>query len=194
MTRSVTGAVASAITQPTVGMVIFVEMLFGSGALRVCSAGYNLTWNSQTWQGVGALGAIEEVKEGEGGEVTGLAFTLSGVPSSHIAIALAENYQGRVVNVYVGFLDLPTHAVLADPVPEWSGRIDQMPIVDARGGTATIRVTAENELYDFARPAPLYWTDEDQRKLYPTDTGLRFAKQLNERVLSWPAAEFFKRN
>lgn len=193
MTRALTSAVAAAITQPSVGLVLFVEMLFDSGTLRVCSAGYPLSWNGQTWQGVGALGTIEEVREGESGEVTGLAFTLSGVPSTHLALALEEKYQGRVVNVYVGFLDLPTHAILADPVLEWSGRIDQMPIVDARDGNATVRVTAENELYDFARPAPLFWTDEDQRKLYPGDTGLRFAKQLSERTLTWPAAAFYRR-
>lgn len=173
-------------------LVVFVEMLFDSGALRVCTAGYNLTWNSQSWQGVGQMGAIEEVKEGEGGEVTGLAFAISGVPSAHIALALGENYQRRVVNVYVGFLDLPSHAIIADPVLEWSGLLDTMAVVD-EGTTSTIRVTAENELYDFARPSPLYWTDEDQRKLYPTDTGLRFAKQLNDRPIIWPAAEFFRR-
>jgi len=192
MTRSVTGAVDSAITQGNVGMLTFVELLFDSGTLRTCSAGYDVTYSGNVWQGVGQLGAIEEVKEGEGGEVTGLAFVLSGVPSSHIALALGENYQRRIVNVYVGFLDLPSHAVLADPVLEWSGLLDTMAVVDD-GAKSTIRVTAENELYDFARPSPLYWTDEDQQKLHPGDTGLRFAKQLNDRPIVWPAAEFFRR-
>ena len=192
MTRPVTGAVATAIAQPNVGLLLFVEMLFDSAPLRVCSAGYNVDWNGFTWQGVGALGALEEVKEAEGGEVTGLGFVISGVPSSHIAIALGENYQGRVVNVYIGFLNLPTHAILADPVLEWSGRLDQMTVAD-EGEFATIRVTAENELFDFARPAPLYWSNEDQQKLYPGDRGLEFAAQLTERALVWPAAEFFKK-
>lgn len=193
MTRSTTGAVATALTQPSVGLILFVEMLFDASPMRVCSAGFDVQWNSLTWNGLGQLGTIEEVREGEGGEVTGLAFVLSGVPSSMIAVALGEKYQRRIVNVYVGFLDLPTHAVLADPVLEWSGLIDTMAVVDG-AESATIRVTAENELYDFARPAPLYWTDEDQQKLYPGDTGLRFAKQLTDRALVWPAAEFFKRN
>ena len=122
----------------------------------------------------------------------GLAFTLSGVPTSVIAIALGEKYQRRAVNVYVGFLDLRTHAILPDPVVEWSGLMDTMAVVD-EAETATIRVTAENELYDFERPSPIYWTDEDQRRLYPTDTGLRFAKQLNDRALVWPASEFWRR-
>jgi hypothetical protein len=192
VTRSVTGSVATALAQPTVGLILFVEMLFDASPLRVCSAGYDVQWGGNTWNGLGQLGTIEEVREGEGGEVTGLAFQLSGVPSSLIAIALGEKYQRRVVNVYVGFLDLPTHGILADPVLEWSGLMDAMAVVD-EAGTATIRVTAENELYDFARPAPIYWTDEDQQKLYPGDTGLRFAKQLSDRAIVWPAAEFFRR-
>jgi hypothetical protein len=192
VTRSVTGAVASAVAQPQVGLILLVEMLFDASPVRVCSAGYDVQWNSATWSGLGQLGAIEEVQEGEGAEVTGLAFTLSGVPSSLIATALDEKFQRRVVNVYVGFLDLPTHAILADPVLEWSGLMDVPTIVDD-GTTSTIRVTAENELFDFARPAPLFWTNEDQQKLYPGDTGLRFAKQLTDRPIVWPSAEFFRR-
>jgi hypothetical protein len=115
---------------------------------------------------------------------------LSGVPSSSIAVALGEKYQRRIVNVYVGILDLPNHSIIADPVLEWSGLIDTMTVVDS-GDSGVIRVTAENELFDFARPAPLYWTDEDQQKLYPGDTGLRFARQLAERPIVWPAAAFF---
>ena len=192
MTRTVTSGVTAQIATANVAIVIFVEMLFDSAPLRVCSAGYNVDWNGSTWLGIGQLGAIEEVKEGEGGEVSGLAFVLSGVPSANIALALGENYQRRVCNVYAGFLDLPTHAVLADPVLEWSGLLDLMSVSDD-GNTGTIRVTAENELYDFARPSPLLWTDEDQRKLYPSDTGLRFAKQLNDRPIIWPSAEALKR-
>lgn len=190
MTRSVTGAVATAIAQPNVGLVLLLEMLLDSGTLRVCSAGYDLIQGGNTWSGVGQLGTVEEVREGEGGEVSGLAFVLSGVPSALLASALGEQYQRRAVNLYVAFLDLPTHAILADPVLEWSGLIDQMTLAD-EGEVSTIRVTAENELYDFARPLPLYWTDEDQQRLYPGDTGLRFARQLSERPLVWPAAAFF---
>jgi hypothetical protein len=194
VTRSVTGAVATALTQPSVGLVLFVEMMFDATPMRVCSAPYSIQWNSFTWTGLGNLGTVEEVREAEGGEVSGLAFTLTGVPTSMIATALGEKYQRRVVNVYVGFLNLPQHGLLADPVLEWSGLIDTMAVVDeARSGAATIRVTAENELYDFARPAPLFWTDEDQQRLYPGDTGLRFAKQLTDRQIVWPAADFFKR-
>jgi hypothetical protein len=192
VTRALTGAVTTAVAQPQVGLILLVEMLFDASPVRVCSAGYDVQWNSATWSGLGQLGAIEEVQEGEGAEVTGLAFTLSGVPSSLIATALDEKFQRRVVNVYVGFLDLPTHAILADPVLEWSGLMDVPTIVDD-GTTSTIRVTAENELFDFARPAPLFWTNEDQQKLYPGDTGLRFAKQLTDRPIVWPSAEFFRR-
>lgn len=192
MTRSVTGSVATALTQPTVGLVLFVELVFDAGPMRLCSAPYSIEWNGFTWTGLGNLGTVEEVRESETGEVTGLAFVLSGVPSSIIAIALGETYQRRVVNLYVGFLDLPSHGILPDPVLEWSGLIDTMAVIDDNDN-ATIRVTAENELYDFERPAPLYWTDEDQRKLYPDDTGLRFSKQLNDRPLIWPAAEFWRR-
>lgn len=192
MTRATTGAVATSLAQPTVGLVLLVELLFDAAPMRVTSAPYSIEWNGHTWTGLGQLGSVEEARETESGEVTGLAFTLTGVPPSMLAIALGETYQGRTVNLYVGTLALPTHALQADPVLEWSGRMNLMTTLEDQG-VGAVRVSAENEAFDFARPAPLFWTDEDQQRLYPGDTGLRFAKQLENRPIVWPAADFWRR-
>ncbi len=191
MTRSLTGGQTTAVQSAGLGLLIFVEMLFDSGALRVCSAGYDYAWNSFTWLGVGQLGTVEPVRESETGEVSGLAFSLSGVPSTHISLAMNEPYQGRTVRVYFGLLDA-NYALIGTPVLEWEGAIDIMTIEDS-GTTSTIRVTAENELFDFERPNVLLLTDEDQQKLFTGDLGLQYAAQMVDRPLVWPSAEYFKR-
>lgn len=191
MTRALTSAVQAAVASPNVGLVIFVEMLFDSAPLRLCTAGYDVVWNGVTWSGVGTVGEVQPIREAEGGEVSGLSFSISGVPSSYVAQALGELYQGRLVRIYVGFLDLPSHAILADPVLEWAGRLDTMQLQD-NGGTASIVVNAENELYDFDRPLVLMWSNEVQQARYPGDRGLEYIPQMAERQIVWPSADFFK--
>lgn len=190
--RGASSAVQTALAADNVGIVIFVEMLFDSGAVRVCTAGYNFTWNGFTWLGLGQLGEIQPLEESEGSEIIGLKFTISGVDPAYLSLALQEAYQGRTVNVYVGFLNLPNYTIIADPVLEWSGQMDQMIIVDGADGTATVTVTAENELYDFSRSRQLSYSHEDQIRLFPGDTGLEYAASLEKQPIIWPSADFFK--
>lgn len=189
MTRSVSSAVQTALNADNIGVIIFVEMLFDSGALRVCSAAYDFDWNGFTWKGLAQLGNIEPIEESSGNQVVGLRFTLSGVDSSLLALAQAEQYQGRVANVYVGFLALPNYTVIVDPILEWAGKMDQMVITDSPDGKSQISVTVENELFDFARPVDLYYTDEDQQRLHPGDNGFKYVKLLDKQQIVWPSAE-----
>jgi hypothetical protein len=89
------------------------------------------------------------VRESAQSEATGLRFTLSGAIGAYQSLALAEPIQGDPVLLYVAFFDA-NHQIVADPVLEWSGLIDQMTVVDD-GQSSIIRITAENELFDFAR-------------------------------------------
>jgi hypothetical protein len=192
MSRDLTLAVESASQAAQVGIVQFVEMIFDSDPVYLCSAGYNIVWDSKTWFGVGQLGTIDEVVDNISGEVVGLSFTLSGIPSINLSYALLEPYQGRQCNVYIGFLALPNHTLIIDPVLEWSGNLDQMLLQD-NDNTGLIKVTAENELIDFSRPRPIMWTNEEQQKRYPGDKGLEYSAQMAERPLTWPSAEYYRR-
>lgn len=187
--RTLPSPSTSAIAQANVGVVIFVEMDFASGFVRVCSAGHSMSALGETFLGVGRFGEIEPVREGEGGEVSGLSFDLSGVPSQYIATALGEQYQGRAVRVYVGFLALPNHSMVADPTLEWEGRMDTMTVVD-EGGTSRIQVKAEHELYDAERPNTVNWSDEEQQRRFPGDLFLQYVAQMSTREIVWPAASF----
>lgn len=195
MPRSLTSNQQTAIAAGNVVMVLFVEMLFDAGALRVTSMGYDIDFNGHTWQGVGQLGSLQPVREAEGGEVSGLQFELSGVPSALLSLALSEatEAQGRACNVYVGFLDPATYTLIDNAaVDEWKGKLDVMTVGDD-GEQSVIRVTAENELFDFQRPDVLLWTDEEQQRLYAGDLGLQYVAQQGVRPLVWPAASFFAR-
>jgi hypothetical protein len=190
MTRGLSGAAITASQANATGLFVLLELLLDSGAFRVCTAGQDVSWNGYTWLAVGQLGKISAIEETEGGQVKGLQLELSSIPSGILNTALVETFQGRACNVYVAFLNLPQHTIIATPVNEWAGTLDVMAISDD-GQTGMIQVTAENALFDFARPVPLNWSDSEQQALYVGDLGLQYVPQMAIKQITWPAASYF---
>jgi hypothetical protein len=170
------------------GLALLAEMAFESGTLYATSAPIDIDWNGNTYLGGRQVG-VEEVKD-QGGEVQGLRFSLSGVPSEMVALALNESLQGRSVVLRVALLDPDTQAI-GQVLQLWSGTMDQMPV---RHGpeSSTITVTAEHRGIYFARPKPLRYTDADQRRLYPGDSALEYIVRQSQHQDIWPSAEYFK--
>jgi hypothetical protein len=169
-------------------LVQLIEMDFASGMLYASTAPMDIEWSGHTYLG-GRQIAVEAVSD-QGGEVQGLRFSLSGVPSELLALALAEPLQGRSVVLRLALLDPDTQAI-GHVMPLWRGSMDQMPV---RHGaeTSSITVTAEHRGIAFARPKPLRYTDADQRRLFSGDRCLEYLVSQAQHPDVWPAAEYFK--
>lgn len=182
-TRNVTGAMQAAAQARDQRPLLLVEALFDSGPLRLWNGLGDLSWNGETWNGSGSLLGIEPGGETQAVAAPGANFTLTGIDSALVALALDEDYQGRKVTMWLGLFDA-AGAVIVDPVPVFSGRLDVMEI-DEGGETATIRVSAESRLADLERPPGGVYTDEDQKARYPGDRGLEFVAALQDREVIW---------
>lgn len=182
MPRTMTDAARSAITDSNVPMLLFIEMDFASGFLRVNNSGQTFTWDGNEWFGVGSLGSVESIIEASDLSANGLAFQLSGVDTSLVSVAMTQKYQGRAVKVWYAPLD-SNYAVVADPIGPFQYRMDTMDM--EIGSTANIRVTAESRLIDWERSANLRYTDEEQQRRYPGDLGLQFVPQMAEKQIKW---------
>lgn len=182
MTRTLTGAMVTAAESASQSPIILVEALFDSGALRLWTGYGTLTWDAKAWTGSGDLLRIAPAEETSRVVAAGATFMLSGVSSDLIAIALAEDYQGRTVNMWLGMLS--GESVIADPVLVFAGLLDVMEI-DEGGQTATITVSAESRLAILEKPPGGYYTDEDQKARYPTDRGLEFVADLQDKEVIW---------
>lgn len=181
-TRALTSGVQAAIAQPQIVMLLFVELDFASGFLRLTTAGHDVTWNGYTWTGVGMLGAVEAVQEDTALQANGIRLTLSGVDSAIIAIALQEHYQGRAANLWLGFFNT-SGAIVADPLLVFAGRMDHMQAVD--GDTAAVTLYLENDLVAWDRPEVRRFTDADQKRDYPDDRGFEFVTAAATSTLTW---------
>ena len=182
MSRTLTGTVESALGAGNVPFVMLCELDFSSGFVRLNSAGTDLAWNSYTWLGIGRLGSVEAIQEGDDLEARGVALTLSGIPSALLTPALTENYQGRSAKLWLAPLD-SGHAVLADPVLVFSGRMDNM--IVSLGETGTITLNCESRLADWSRPRVRRYNDADQQAEYAGDKGFAFVEQMVDRQIVW---------
>ncbi len=184
--RVLTDPAVAALNSPAVPLVLLLELGF-SGVVRANSTAVDIEWAGETFFRTGNLGAVDPVRDSSG-ELAGLKFTLSGVPSENIALALGESARGKTCKLWAAVLDPETHAVLDAPLI-FAGELDQMPI-SQQDASCTIGVTAIHIGALFRRPRTLLQTESAQQHLYPGDTSRRFLiSQANHKDV-WPAASW----
>lgn len=187
--KSISPAIAAASVAGHVRAVLFVEFQFASGTQRYCTASYTMSWLGQEWVGLGSLADVEEIRETDQLVATGVRFTLSGIPSAIVAMALGEDIQGRRCRAWYAFLD-ENYQVIDMPPLEFEGRVDVPAIIDG-GSSGQIVITVESRLADFARPNVRRYNDADQQAQHPGDRFFEFMPQMVEMEIVWPARSFF---
>jgi len=187
MARDLSAAMISAAAAPSVSPIFLVRMEFDSGTVRVWSGLGELSWNSETWQGVGSLGQIEPLTESGDFVANGANLKLSGIPSDLIAIALGQHYQGRAAAIYFGMMN-SSGAVIVDPVQLYTASMDTMEI-DEQGETCSITVRIESEAVSLKRAREWRYTHEDQQIDYPGDLGLEYIVSLQDKDIIWKPAQ-----
>lgn len=167
-------------------IVRLIELMF-SIPERYCTAGSALTWNGSAWI---PLGLQIEPVEDKLGEFPALTLSMPAISPAQISLALTQPVAGTGVHIYEALVDPDTGAV-ADAVLSWSGELDVPGVED--GPQAVISVLAEHRGTIATRNRPSRYTDDEQQRLYPGDTSLKFDPALDAAPLTWPAASFFKR-
>lgn len=183
MARDITAAVEAAIAAGHVRWAILLEGRFDSGDVLLWSGLGALTHDGKTYQGGGELISVGEVRESTDGRVDGVPVTLTGIPSEFLSLALAEDYQGREVEMSLALFDA-SGSVIADVVPIMIGMADQMTI-DEDGETATITLVLENETAVFERRSGRRLTSASQKAEFPQDRGLDHVAGLEAIDIRW---------
>ena len=204
MSRDLATDIIDALDDDVIYPFFAIELLFdGDNTLRLWTGLGTLTHNSQEWVGTGSLLNISTVEEASEIAVKGATVTLSGIPSSVISLALSQPYQGRVCNLYFGmftvnkllqqsddYILMQTGAKVLLQTDQtsisniFSGYMDQMNILETPS-TSTIELVVENRLIDLQRARIARFTSEYQKSLYPSDLGLDFVEDLQDKDISW---------
>lgn len=199
MSRTLTTAMRDETVADEVRPVYFVRMIFDSAPLNVWSGIGNLVYDGNTYTGTGDLLNISQITESTELTATGLSVTLSGILAPLLNLALAQNYQGRVLTVSVGAFNT-VGALIASPIVVFSGFMDTMTIAEG-GEYATITVAAESKLIAFERSKVRRFTAEDQKIDYPLklangnnnpnyDAGFEYVSAISQKEIIWGRPSF----
>src|SRR5260370_12982150 len=178
MARNLTAAQITEITAQNLRPVIFAQLQFTSGIVYLWSGVGSISWNGQTWLGVGTYGNVSTIPETSNVAAAGIKLVLSGIPAQFVTSALGEVRQGAPVIIYQGFLT-PAGRVVATPHTAWARRNGTCEIAEA-GDTAMISITAESRLLDLNRSRERRYQKQDQSIDFPGDTGFDFVPALQE--------------
>jgi hypothetical protein len=183
MSRDLTATNESAAAASTIAPVLFLDLGFDSGTVRVHSWLGDITWGGHTYTGVGQLGTVGTVDEDSELSRTPITLTLSGIPTSLVSAVLNEYYQGRTATLYLGYLNTTTLALVDDPFVAYRGRMDEPNVV--QGEHLTVTVSVESRFAAWDRPLVRRYNDADQQSRYPGDLGLQFVEQSTEKQIAW---------
>ena len=162
--------------------VYFIKIDFPSGTVYLNSSDRDITFDSNNYLGAGTIGTLSDIEETSELQANGIKFTLTGIPSTYISVALTTEYQGSSATQYLGFLN-NNYTLVDDPFIIFVGKVDTMAINIS--DTATIELDIENRLVDWERPRISRFTNEEQQNLFSGDKGLEFVDSVAEKELFW---------
>ena len=183
MARDLTAALNTQFTSASLHTVFFFKSVWSSGTTYLWTGYSTIVWDSQTWQGVGQLAGISDIEESSEIIANGATFTLSGVPSALLALALGDARQGNEVSLWIGALDT-SGTLVVDPYKVFSGLID-VPGIQEGSETSTITLQAENRLIELNRPREVRNSDRFQQARFASDVGFEFVAGLQDKQITW---------
>ena len=181
--------VADAIASSTAAPVALLFYFGLSQSVYRTTATLPITYEGATYLPLGDVGAVESVEDAAG-KANSLRFSLNGVKTELLALALGENIKNKTVEMRLAILS-PVDYSLKDAVMLWRGSFDQMPI-QVSGREMVIQAVAEHRGVTFSRARSFRYVNSDQVREFPGDTSLRFiAVQAYHRDV-WPSRAFFQ--
>lgn len=138
----------------------------------------------EPYEGIGASGLAQASAAALGGSEQNVTLELSGIEEDAVEVLDADEVQGASVTVWrlVFKGDAKT---LLDAHVFTRGRLDQLPLQDVVGGTATIKALIESAARGLGRRGGRMRTDTDQRLVDADDGFYRNVSFAGEKMLSW---------
>lgn len=182
MGRSIKAALITASTGDIFRPVVFATMDFDSGAVYVHNDIGPLTFDGNTFLGVGDFGHIEAVREGPLLSPYGLKILLSGLDTDMMDEAENQNYFLRDITIYVGALD-EDGALVDDPDQIWAGFMDHMAYT--LGNENLIQLTCESAMAVFDRSSGKRNSNEQQQLDHTGDLIFEYVHLMEDAKVVW---------
>ncbi|HKD62364.1 MAG TPA: hypothetical protein VKB47_18010 [Terracidiphilus sp.] len=183
MSRNLGSPMITAITSNgPIGLLALVDITLKTGSAHVWSGVGTLSWNGNTYLGVGSLGEIGDVKEGIEVRAEGTTIALSGIDPNLLTDCLSDIQIGAPATIWFGVFQ--NGAIVGTPYPLFSGTVDK-PSTPIGTDSLTIALALESKMTDHARATMRRYTSSDQRYYYSDDIGLHWVETLADIALRW---------
>lgn len=182
MARNLESTTSSNLALGVVKPAFFVKFEFPSGSTHWWTGSDSITFNADTYIGLGNITSIEMPPESQSGAAQALNFGISGLPSGNTSLALTENYQNSPVTVWLATMANAT-TISGTPYQIFHGLVDVMEMSDD-GQTAAITVKTEGFAYGVG-PSEQRRTEQDQKERHSNDQSLRYVAKLAEAEFLW---------
>ena len=169
MTRDINSSTSTASKDQQVTLCILGEFHFKDETIYLNHSAVEVTYNGNSYFGVGSLGSIELVRETDEIEITNIKLSLSNANSQIREYVAKLEYANRRCTLYAAFLSA-TNSVVGVPVVIYDGLMDNMSM--SLGANATVQLIVTNHLADWNRTRKGRYTSEEQKLVDSTDTGL----------------------
>ena len=182
--RSMSSENLDALVAGTVAPVYLVALGFDSGTKRMWSGSGTVVWDGHEWEGQGDFLGVSSITQTADLQAESITISMSGLNADDLSSVLTDVSTQNPADVWLGFLNLSTGAIIADPDHPFSGHLD-VPTVMDDGETSEISITCESDLIKLAQSSMRRYTNADQAISYPTDTGFSFVPSVQAWNGAW---------
>lgn len=173
------------------GALWLVEAFFAQGTQRWTNWPADLSWNGNTFSGLGELGSVSEVQESTSGLAGKVTLKLSPVDVGLLSLAIGnvEGYRGRPVNIYLWPID-GNYRRVGNPILRHFGVMDQVSI-KADGDSGVIELSCLPAGANGQKRAQGLRVSHEQQVLRaPGDRGLEYVASLVNNPQLWLSKAF----
>jgi hypothetical protein len=190
LVRTVDPALLSTLAQPVFFPIILVYIDWPGSPVYVHSNIGTVSFDGETWQGVGAFGDVDMPEEALGLASQAATLRLIGLPQE-LDDYLDDPVRNRDASIWFGTVtERSGNQLTGDPVEIFSGYVDAMrDVFTSNDGEATRGVILSVAQGPSQRQrAEVYHTYEDQIAAFPGDTAGRFSINIEAEVkkIRWP--------
>lgn len=182
MTRPLTQAMADALRDGR-PLALLAEINHPSGVARFWTGVGDIVYNGFTFTGAGRFGTVAPVMRTSDLAIQEVVFSLSGVLPEEAA-ELETDVRNEIATVWLACIG--EHGeIVASPYQLLSALLDFQSLSVGEEGEAILSITGRTGFYTLERAIEESWTAEDQKQIYPTDTGFDMVASLQNQDVQW---------
>ena len=189
--RGIPAMMLAELVKPTFFPVALIYLDWPGGALRFHTNAGSISWDGETWLGVGDLLAMQIPEESFGIVAAQASLRLAGTLENVLADAQAV-IKNRTAKIYSGVTTTRGGTTVAGAVPLFEGVMDgSQAIIEMNGDNRNIALEVVLTSGPQARSfASILHSQEDQERAYPGDTAGRHCQfaAANSAKLVWVAS------